>query len=400
MKTKNRTLTSLQIAGNARYGGATYLMLEWCKFLIGKNWEVDVLSTDETMIRELQKVAGINIIDSIFIPREIKLITDLHAFVQTVSVFHKKRYDVVHTYTATPSFIGRMAARLAGIPVIVSHQGGWAVKEYSRLLIKLIYTPLEYLGAVASTKTICVSHAEAKLGNKLRIAPKHKLVTIVNGMNPQPFVEATQNGSGKAIRRKLGFSDDHILIGTTCRLVPEKGNEDLIQAMANLKSLLNGVPFTLLFAGDGVDRQKLEDLVRSLALNHHVRFLGFLRDIPTFLAAINIFVFPSLSEGLSISLLEAMAAAKPIVATSILANAELIDHNVSGLLVPEKDPESIAQAVARFSNDPDLANQCAKSARQKALEYYSIDRMFQDTWDLYIELLKQKLPEKVPACVS
>jgi glycosyltransferase involved in cell wall biosynthesis len=150
------------------------------------------------------------------------------------------------------------------------------------------------------------------------------------------------------------------------------------------------VPFTLLLAGDGPDQAKLEELIRSMAIGEQVRLLGFRRDIPTFLAGIDIFVSPSLWEGLSISLLEAMSAAKPIVTTSILPNAELIEHQVTGLLVPPKASDQIAQAIARFVNEPGLAQSCGLAARQRVLEHYSIDRMFQETWDLYIDWLPEK----------
>jgi glycosyltransferase involved in cell wall biosynthesis len=150
------------------------------------------------------------------------------------------------------------------------------------------------------------------------------------------------------------------------------------------------MPFTLLFAGDGVERMMMEDLVHSLGLDKQVRFLGFQRDIPAFLAGIDIFVAPTLSEGLSMSLMEAMAAARPIVTTSILANAELIENKVTGLLVHTQSPEEIAHAVATFVRKPEFAEYCSKNARKRVLDYYTLDRMFQETWDLYLELMSNK----------
>jgi glycosyltransferase involved in cell wall biosynthesis len=221
------------------------------------------------------------------------------------------------------------------------------------------------------------------------------LVTVCNGIEPGPFIAATKNGSGQALRHELGIPSDHLLIGSTGRLAPQKDNDTLIRAMVSLKSLIADVPFTLLLAGYGSDRQKLEDLVHSLGLSKQVRFLGFRRDIPAFLAGLDIFVSPSLREGLSISLLEAMAAARPIVTTSIAPNAELIEHEVTGLLVPPRSPKRVAEAIARFVREPRLAQRCAIAARQRVMEHYTIDRMFQETWDLYIGLLKEKQPERV-----
>jgi glycosyltransferase involved in cell wall biosynthesis len=154
--------------------------------------------------------------------------------------------------------------------------------------------------------------------------------------------------------------------------------------------LIKDVPFTVLLAGDGVEYQKLANLVQTLGLEKQVHLLGFQRDIPAFLAGIDIFVTPSLSEGMSISLLEAMAAARPIVATSILANSEVIEHKVTGLLVPVRSPKEIAQSVANFVQEPKLAKQCGEAARRRVLEYYTFERMFQETWKLYSDLLRQR----------
>jgi glycosyltransferase involved in cell wall biosynthesis len=384
----------LQITGNSSYGGAGYLLLGWCRYLLARGWQVDILATDPLWVSELKKIPGLRIIQDVFIPRDITPAQDLKAFVQLVSLMRRESYDVVHTYTATPGFLGRMAARFVGVPVILHHQAGWTVNEFSSWRKKVLYTPIEYLVTLASTKSICVSYAVEKQAHRFHIAPLSKLVIIRNGIEPQPYIAATQdNNAREALRQELGFADHHLLIGNTGRLSPQKNNGALIQAMAPLKSLMPDVPFTLLLAGDGPDQAKLEELIRSMAIGEQVRLLGFRRDISTFLAGIDIFVSPSLWEGLSISLLEAMSAAKPIVTTSVLPNAELIEHQVTGLLVPPQAPEQIAQAIARFVNEPGLAQSCGIAARQRVLEDYSMDRMFQETWDLYIDLLSEKQPK-------
>jgi glycosyltransferase involved in cell wall biosynthesis len=388
-------MKTLQIVGNSSYGGAGYLLIRWCEYLLSRGWQVEFLATDSFFVIELKRILGIKVIESIYIPRDIAPIRDVQAFIQLLLLLRQERYDVVHTYTATPSFLGRIAARLVSVPVILHHQAGWTVTEFSSPLERIVYTPLEYLAALASTRSICVSHAVAQQAHQLHIAPQHKLVTICNGIEPEPFITATQNGVGEALRRELGIPGNHLLIGNTGRLAPQKDNETLIQAMVYLKSLIGHTPFTLLLAGDGPDRQKLEKLVQSLDLGEQVRLLGFVRDIPKFLAGLDTFVSPSLREGMSISLLEAMAAARPIVTTSILPNAELIEHGVTGILVPPRSPKQVAEAIARFVQEPELAQRYAAAARQRVLERYTIDRMFQETWDLYISLVKEKRSERL-----
>jgi len=386
-------MKTLQIVGDSSYGGGGYLLLRWCAYMISRGWDVDVLATDPVVIAELEKIEHLRVIKHILIPREIAPLQDLSAFFKLTNWLNREKYDVVHTYTATPSFIGRMVARLTGVPVIVHHQAGWTVTEFSSPMEKLIYTPLEYAATLASTRGICVSHAIKQQATLLHIAPLHKLVTICNGIDPQPFIAASQNRA--IFRNTLKIPDDCLVIGGTGRLSSQKDNASLVRGVARLREILPDLNFLVLLAGDGPDLPQLEALTRELNLTGHVRFLGFWREIPEFLAALDIFVSPTLREGMSISILEAMAAAKPIVATSIAPNAELIENGVTGLLTPVKSPEKIAEAIARFVREPELAQKCATKARERVLKNYTLERMFQETWDLYLGLLHSKQPELV-----
>jgi len=385
-------MKSLQIVGNHNYGGGGYLLLRWCRYLRSHGWQVDVLATDPFAVSQFKTIPRVSVIESIYIPREIAPVTDLIAFIQLLILLRRKNYDVVHTYNATSSVLGRIAARLAGVPVILHHQAGWTVTDQSSPLERIAFTAIEYLATLASTRGICVSHAIAQEARLRHIAPYSKLVTICNGIDPQPYIAAINNGSGQKLREELVIPRDHLVIGNAGRLSPQKDNQSLIRALNPLKSLLPEKPFILLFAGDGPDRERLEGLTQSLGLSQQVRFLGFIQDVPAFLAAIDIFISPSYREGMSISLLEAMAAARPIVTTLILQNSELVEHEVTGLLVPPNSPERIAQAIARFKREPGLALRCASAARQRVLERYTIDRMFRETLDLYLDLLGRYRP--------
>ncbi len=385
-----RRYKSLQLSGHSSYGGGDYLLLRWCDFLLRHGWQVDVLASDPTVVAELRKIQGVRVWDQILIPRDIAPMGDWRALRQVIGLLRREQYDVVHTYTAVPGFLGRVAARYVGTPVILHHQAGWTVTEFSTAWERAFYTPLEYLATAISSRSICVSHAVARQARELRIAPLGKLVTICNGIEPQPLIAATRNGAGEAVRRELGIPAGHLVIGNTGRLAPQKDNATLIRAMASLRALMADMPFSLLLAGDGPERPQLEGLARSLQLGERVRFLGFRRDIPAFIAALDVFASPSLWEGLSISLLEAMVAARPIVATAIQPNAELIEHEATGLLVTPRAPDEIAQAIVRFVREPDLARRCAAAARERVLERYTIDRMLQETLDLYLSLLEAK----------
>src|SRR5262249_43371967 len=178
-------LRTLQVVGGHPYGGGSYLFQKWCEYLLSKGCRVDVVRTDPYSVTQLKDVRGLNVIEAISIPREIAPAQDARAFVQLVRLMRKEGYDVVHTYNATPGLLGRLAARVTGVPIILHHQAGWTVGEDSPLLARVFFTSLEYLGALAGTRSICVSRAEALEGRRLHTAPSSRLVTICNGIDPQ-----------------------------------------------------------------------------------------------------------------------------------------------------------------------------------------------------------------------
>jgi glycosyltransferase involved in cell wall biosynthesis len=381
-------MKTLQIVGDSNYGGGSFLLLQWCAYLVSRGWDVDVLATDPIVAVELRKIKQVRVIKHIYIPREINPLKDLAAFFKLMDWLNREKYQVVHTYTATPSFLGRVAARLNSVPVIIHHQAGWTVTEFSSLIERLLYTPLEYMATLASTRSICVSNATRQQAALLHIAPLHKLLTICNGIDPRQFIAAEKSRAN--CRSTLRIPDGWLVIGGTGRLSPQKDNATLIRGAACLRAILPNPSFLVLLAGDGPELPQLEALTRELHMTEHVRFLGFWRRIPDLLATLDVYISCSLREGMSISILEAMAAGKPIVATSIAPNAELIENEVTGLLTPVKSPEKIAEAIIRFVNDPALAEKCAMKARERILNKYTIDRMFQETWELYINLLSDK----------
>lgn len=380
-------MKTIQILGNAAYGGSTYLWIEWAKFLVSQGWQVDVQSTDEQTVDVLRDIPGLRVIDTIVIPREVALPQDIKALLQLCALIRRKRYDIVHTGMTTAGFVARLAAWLAATPIILHDAQGWPATEYSSLAEHLVYAPLSYIAGMMSTHVICAGNATAALAYKLHTCPRDRLTVIANGIDSRPFVNALHDDSGSRLRRELGIPADYLLIGNANRLAPQKDNATLIRAMAHLSSLLPERRFQLLLAGDGPQWEPLMHLVCELGLQEQVRFLGFRRDIPAFLAAIDVFVNVSLWEGLSISLLEAMAAARPIVTSSILPNAELIVHEQQGLLVEPKSPAQTAHAIARLVREPQLARQCAVQAQQRAVSEYGIERRLQESWQLYQALL-------------
>ncbi len=155
-----------------------------------------MLTTDAATRERLQDIPGVRVINDILIPRDVSPGQDIRALTRLISLMRRNRYDVAHTYTAVPGFVGRLAARLAGVPVILHHQAGWTINEFSSGLKRIVFSRLEYLATALSTRAICVSHATMQQAQQERLAPLNKLVTICNGIDAGPF----QRRKGEKIR--------------------------------------------------------------------------------------------------------------------------------------------------------------------------------------------------------
>jgi glycosyltransferase involved in cell wall biosynthesis len=385
-----RTPKVLIVLGESAYGGATYLVLSWVRFLVQASTSVTLLSTDPATVSYARQIEGVRVVDSIPIPRDVSPLRLISAFLKMVAFLVSERFDIVHTHTSTPGFIGRIASFVSRTPVRLHTAHGWPVTPATNRLAISIYTLLEFLAGLVSTKVICVGEATAMQGRSSWIVPEKKVVVIANGIDVKQFTNTRAAGTRFNVRRELGVDGKCILIGNTGRLAVQKDNTTLIKSTALLAELLADKPFKVVVAGSGPESAKLQRLASSTGVLEHIEFLGFYRDIPALLSALDIFVSPSLWEGLSISILEAMATGLPIVATNIAPNMELIEHEVSGLLVATKSPIQVAEAINRFVMNPEFAERCGSAAQARVMDHYTIDRTHQETWDLYMKLMRDR----------
>lgn len=375
-------MKTLQIVGNSQYGGATYLVIKWCNYLVTKGWHVDVLSTDNLTLEKLSGIRDLGLISDIYIPREVSICRDISALCKISKLIAQNSYDVVHTYTATPGFIGRLAAKICRVNNIYHHQAGWTIGDFSTDFENFVYKKLEWFAASISTKSICVGEGVAQEARKCKFIPENNITVIKNGIDPDPFILCTSHKD--EFCNEIGIPNNSFIVTSTSRFSKQKDVNSLVRAMAIMRKKYPISTIKLLLVGNGPEKENLHSLVVDLDLQDYVLFLGFREDVPRILHCSDVMVSTTLREGLSISILEAMAAAKPIVATDILQNQELIENEITGLTVPVHSPEQVATAIYRFMNDPDLAENCGNNARQRVLNEYSINRMFEQTYQLYV----------------
>lgn len=387
LKRTHRDRRILHIVGDSKFGGGAWYILSLVKMAQEHGIIAEVLSTDPQVLAEL-KNRGIGAVPLAVIRRATNPVRDLIGVFRLVRFLQTSSYLIVHTHTSKGGFVGRLAARIAGIPIIVHTAHGFAFHEFSSTVALQFYATLERMAARWCDQIITVSNFHREWALELKIAPLEKIVAIQNGISTERLKVTRPRDQ---VRAELGVSSEEVLIATLGRLAPQKGLEYLIRAVPYILDQM-GNRVRVIIVGEGPLRTELEALVLSIGVNSHVRLIGFRADIADILNAADVIALPSLWEGLSIALLEAMAMAKPIVTTTIGSNREVIEDGKTGLLVPPRDPGALAKAIVSLLADPALAARLGAAAQETFQARFTEERMLNQTWEVYSELIRRKLP--------
>ena len=289
-----------------------------------------------------------------------------------VRLIHRKGIDVLHTHEFGMNTYGSIASLGTGVPVVATVHGGsyyWE-KWRRRMAYRLV--------ARHAMRMVAVSDSIRRVLIERVGASSEKLCTIYNGVDVEAY-RFVQDGT--RIRQELGIEETTPVVGTVANLYPVKGHTFLLKAAAEVACVY---PRTVwLLAGRGMLLGELQDEARELGISDRVRFLGFRDDAAAVLQALDLFVLPSLSEGLPLAVLEAMAAAKPVVATAVGGNLEVVVDGQTGYLVPPRDPSALASRILALLRDRPLAHGYGAAGRQRVLQQFSLVRMVAAYQELY-----------------
>jgi len=290
----------------------------------------------------------------------------------------RNRIQIVHTYGFYPNIFAVAAARIAGAPIVVA-----SIRDRGDIL-----TPMQRL----IQKWVCrladcvLVNAEAIRDTLIEQGYKpHNIVVIRNGIALSGICAGENR---PALRQELHLPPSAPLVFVFSRLNQMKGLAYFLETVALLAPRFPDVRF--LIVGDGAAREELEAHSSRLGLRELVTFTGFRTDVPDLLRETAVSVLPSLSEGFSNSLLESMAAGVPMVATNVGGNPELIEHAVSGLLVPVRDSAALASAIASLLEDPEMAARIGKAGARRVTELFSMDRSVGEVERLYERLVEAR----------
>ncbi len=340
----------------------------------------------EGSMHDLADRRGVNPVVIPHLQRGISLYHDLAALIQLYVLIKQERPHVVHTHTSKAGTLGRIAAWLAGVPVIIfTLHGSYFHNHFSPMRTKL-FTLIDRLLAIISSAVIAVSKSERQEILEHKIGNEHKVINVPLGLELDDLLTCEQHEG--TLRAELGIEPSNKLIGIIARLSPIKGHRFFLDAAKLVLQSREDVAFLII--GDGELRHELEEYTRSLGIGEGVIFLGFRRDLPVIYADLDMVVLSSLNEGLPVAVIEGMAAAKPIVATRVGGVAELLDEGKSGVIVSPSNPEDLARGIIQMLDDPDMGRIMGESGRRAAMSRYRIDILTKNIVDLYQRLLKEK----------
>lgn len=371
----------LHIKG-AGFGGDCVLILELGRAARDQGFDVDVLASD-ARFQEMIRDTGLGVVDTIAIRREIRPIADACALGILTRFLSRSSYRLVHTHTSKPGLLGRLAARRVGVPGIIHTPHLFPFHEESGRFATAAYVRCERLAARWCDRIVTVSDFHRDWALSLGVGRPGQVISIPNGV---PHHGEADRRPRAEVRAELGL-EDCFLILTASRLAPQKGLEYLIRGAARVRE---GVPNAqIVVVGDGPLAPQLSRLVEDLGVRDIVTLLGFRTDVSDLVEACDLVVLPSLWEGLSISLLEAMAAGKAIVTTTLGSNREVTDDGTAARLVPSKDVNSLVEAILSLAASPEERGALGRRAREIQRARYTTPRMLDAYLAEYERLLRR-----------
>ena len=315
--------------------------------------------------------------------REISPLDDLGALARMVQLVRQLKPDIVHTHMAKAGTVGRLAARICGVPVIVHTYHGHVFHSYFSPARTRVFLTIERALGLATNRIVVIGDGQRAEIASYGVAPMNKLVTIRLGLELGQFLDAER--SRGELRRELGIDADVPLIGIVARLVPIKAPEIFLQAAVKIHAALPRSQFLVI--GDGERRQELETLASQLGLEACVHWLGWRRDMVRVYADLDLVALTSLNEGSPVVLIEALASARPVISTAVGGVPEVVIHGETGLTVPVSDVSALAEASLTLLRDPVLAKRLGAAGRQHVYPRYDSSRLVDDVRNLYVREL-------------
>src|ERR1035437_4382552 len=317
--------------------------------------------------------------------RPVHPLKDFIALRKLETILREQKPDLVHTHSGKAGILGRLAAKRAGVPIIIHHIHGPSFGNFQGALANFVFTAAERYAAQVTDHFFCSASAMTKLYLAAGIGKPEMFTRIFSGFKLEPFLNATND---LALRRQLGLEENHFVIGKIAHLFKLKGHADLLMAFAKI---LPQVPQArLLFVGDGALRGEIENQIRALGLDGKVIFTGLVPpgEVARHVGIMDCVAHLSHREALSRALPQALAAGKPVIAYDFDGADEVCLENETGFIVRTGDTDAAAKRLLQLANDPALRKNFGRAGTAFVKENFSVEKMVEDQYNGYLQLLE------------
>ncbi len=383
MKLKSLQITTIDLT-------AYCFLRTWFKFLNDKGFDVTLATTVEQFKDEIEET-GAKVVH-IPISRRVSPISDLISLYRLYTFIKREKFHSVQTYTTKAGFLGRLAAKLAGVPVIIHNILEPPHNSAKNPILKAIYIWAERIASSWADHIITTTQPNVREILDKKLVPKEKLTAIPEGLVIEKYDNVVVDPSQK--REELGIPKDSIFILTVARLEPPKGHKYLLKAAEIILS--KGIDAYFVCVGKGKLKSSLEKMAQRLGISHRVKFTGFRYDMLEILKSCDLFVLPSLWEGQGVVLMEAMAMKKPLVASKVGGVVDVVEDGKTGILVPPRNPNILAEAIEMLLSKPKLMKDMGEAGYKRIKEYFDDAQFNKRRYEVYRMLYKRKLGIDIP----
>ncbi|MDP3882996.1 MAG: glycosyltransferase family 4 protein [Candidatus Staskawiczbacteria bacterium] len=368
-----------------------FILFNILNFLKKEGYDVSVVCSPGNWIESIEK-KGFKLKTIRFKRKVFSPFSDLLALVRLFFYFKKEKFDIVHTHTLKPEFYGQIAAKLAGVPIIVNTIHGFDFGDQTPALKKKFFIFLQKIAARCSDIVFAVSNLVAKTAVKEKICRPEQVRYWGGGVDVERFDPKRFSENFIAQKKKeLGIDPSGMVVGIVARLVEEKGYFELFSAFRDvLKRFPNAVLVVI-----GQEEPEKKDAIRSdtakdYKIQNNTLFLGERTDVDEIYPLMDVFVLPTHREGIGASILEASAMEKPVIASNTGGCPEAVDDKKTGILVPVKNVEKLSQAIIYLLNNPFYARELGQAGREKIIKSFDERLIFDRIKKEYERLILKK----------
>jgi len=368
----------LHVITHLPIGGAQDNTLYTVELLDKEKYDISLCcNLDGELVERAKKVEAVKLFDIPFLGREVSPYRDIRAFLSLYKLFKEEDFTIIHTHSSKAGLLARLAAVLNKTPIVIHTIHGFAFNDFMNGLKKNFFIYLEKLLAKWTDVLITVSNLNKKKIIDLNIAHENKIKNIYSGIDLSLFT----NKRNDEFRKELNLENDHLLLGSVGRLSNQKDPITMIEAFGIISKPFPNAHLALV--GDGELKGKILEKIDKLKLNGKVHLTGNKNKPWSVYHSMDLFIMSSIYEGLGRSITEALSCGVPVVCTDVEGVPEIVRDNITGILVPPKDSNKLADGIIRTLNDMETAKKMAEEGRRFVNDNFDVNKMVNDIDSIY-----------------